>query len=235
MRASNWRPAAPGHHARRRIRLLGLVTAMAVLVSLTCGIAPGSTSVAAAAVCAGPSSDGERATAPPGRRSERVLDRLRTTLGSTLGMSNRAPERVEVMPIRTDRGFEITWAIDATRDGTVSLEIATAEARAILECVKASPLRYRRLLLKGTFPLPTPGGMAETTVVRAVYMRSTLKAIVFNDREPVAGRTVLDLADELRLAVVLGGYGIPAEPATATARGSVSAEASRNDKESAIG
>ena len=215
MRASHWRPAAPANHARRRARLLGLVTAMAVLVGFTCGIAPGSTAVAGAAVCAGSPSDRARATAPSGRRSEQVLDRLRTTLGSALRVSNRgASERVEVMPISTDGGFEITWAIDATRDGIVSLDIATAEARAILECVKASPLRYRRLLLKGTFPLPTPGGTAETAVVRAVYMRSTLKAIDFNDRKPVAGQTVLDLADELRLAVVLGGYGIPTEPAT---------------------
>jgi hypothetical protein len=215
----NRRPAGRGPLALRvpRAPLLRRAAALASLVAFTYGIAYAPTSVAATTSGVVPSSDEPPATAPPPRRSERILDRFRTTLTADLGKGNRGvAERVQVTQTRTGAPLEIMWAIDATPGRSLSLDVAANETRAILQAVKENRLSYRRVVLKGSFALPGLGGSLETMVVRAVYVRSTLRALDFDTFDPGAGRTILDLADELRLALILGGYGIPSEPATAT-------------------
>jgi hypothetical protein len=218
VRAPNRRPVTHlSHHARRRAPLLRRATALASVVGFAYWIAQASTSAAAAPRAAVPSSDEPPATAPPPRRSDRILDRFTRTLGADLGESNRGvPKRVQVKRIRTDASVEITWAIDIAPEGTLSLDVADQEVRRILHSVKENRLSYRRVILKGSFALASRGNSPETVVVRAVYLRSTLRALDFDSFDPGAGRTILDLADELRLAVVLGGYGIPSEPAPPT-------------------
>jgi hypothetical protein len=155
------------------------------------------------------------ASAAGTRQSGGTLDRLRRTLSVVLGASNRGvAERIQLTRVRSSNALEIRWAINTPPDGILSLGAAAAEARDILQSVNENPLGYRRVTLKGTLSLPGPGGPAELAVVRAVYLRSTVEAIEFERFDPEDGQTILDLADELRLGVVLGGYGIPSEPPT---------------------
>jgi hypothetical protein len=146
-----------------------------------------------------------------------VLEPLRTRLDAALGETNReATERVQVTRIRASAELRIVWAINGNWEGNLSLAVAATEAREILQSIDHKDPKFRRAILKGTFALATPDGPHEGVVLRAAYARSTWSAIDFVRFDRAQDRSILDLADELRLAVELGGRGIPSEPAVGT-------------------
>lgn len=162
-----------------------------------------------------------------------MLDRFAVEVGTALGESNRGlPGRAHV---RSRRGgtLEIIWAIDASPEGGLSLEVLNQESGTVLESVKHSPINYQRVVLKGTFPPSNGDAATEAVVVRAMYMRSTVRAIEFDKSGTGLDESVLDLADERRFAAVLGGFGIPSEPMATTATREVLVQVSQDRKETA--
>jgi hypothetical protein len=202
----------PGRCSGPLVPVAVFVTVFASINSAGLASAP----VAAAAESV-PVADQSLSTRSKPAPTDRTLDRFTAKLASELGESNRGlPNRVQ-MRSRTAGALEITWAIDHAPEGGLSLDVIAHESERVLDSVKRSSLSYRRVILKGTFGLPSDRGVVESVVVRAVYVRSTVRAIDFDRFDAERGRNVLDLADERRLAAVLGGHGIPQEPVRAPA------------------
>jgi hypothetical protein len=153
--------------------------------------------------------------ARPQDRSDPKIDQLRTKLEQAIGESNRSvPQRIQVGRSRSGLLW-IQWQINRSPNGGLSRRVAEIETWWLLRALDDAGTRYRRVIVRGTYPLVTPESTGETVVLRAAYFHSTVTGFDFEGTDSVPVPEILDLADELRLAVELGGHGVPPAPTSA--------------------